>query len=350
MGFFEAFLALCFLIFFHELGHFCMAKICGVKVEVFSIGFGTKILSKTIGQTQYALSLIPLGGYVKLKGQNDLNPLQKDESNDSFSSKKPWQKILILFAGPLFNFVLAFLLYLIIGIAGVKVLLPNIGAVMPDSPAFEAGIQAHDSIIEVENIPIQTFDELSRMIAESKGSIHLTIKRQEEILHLSITPKLTTTKNLFNEDIQRPIIGITASGDVKTIYPKGLELFEYATNETIQAAKLIFLSIEKLILGVIPLDQVGGVVGIVNVMADIAPNGIIALFVLVALISVNLGVLNLLPIPALDGGQILFCLYESIRRKPINEKALYALSAIGWSLLIALMILGLYNDIMRLSK
>jgi len=349
MGVLEALVALCFLIFFHELGHFSVARLFGVKVETFSIGFGPKILKKHIGNTQYALSLIPLGGYVKLKGQNDLNPLEKIQAEDSYSSKPTIQKIVILLAGPIFNFLLAFLLYIAIGASGVKVLLPVIGEVANGSPAAIAGIKPNDTVLSINNKPINAFEELNKAILESSGALSFNIKRKDEKLNISVTPSIKTSKNIFNEDIERPMIGISAKGDVGVIYMRDLSLLSYAFMQTIGAAKLIFLSIQKLISGVIPLEQLGGVVGIVNVMADIAPSGFSAFFMLVALISVNLGVLNLLPIPALDGGQILFCAYEGITNKPLNERVLYGLSTFGWALLLFLMALGLYNDIARIA-
>ncbi|WP_104720772.1 RIP metalloprotease RseP, partial [Helicobacter sp. 'CLO3_human'] len=167
MGIFEAFLALCFLIFFHELGHFCAARAFGVRVEVFSIGFGYKIFKKTIGDTQYAISLIPLGGYVKLKGQSDINPLESDNAPDSYTSKSPLAKIIILLAGVAFNFLLAFLLYFVVGLAGAKTLLPVIGEVAPNSPAQKAGVLAGDVVLAVDNAPIKTWDKLSQIIADS---------------------------------------------------------------------------------------------------------------------------------------------------------------------------------------
>ena len=287
MGIFEAFLALCFLIFFHELGHFCAARAFGVRVEVFSIGFGYKIFTKTIGNTQYAISLIPLGGYVKLKGQSDINPLESDNAPDSYTSKSPLAKIIILLAGVAFNFLLAFLLYFVVGLAGAKTLLPVIGEVAPNSPAQKAGVLAGDVVLAVDNTPIKTWDKLSQIIADSapqttapkskasdndivgaresgvpefkpldsnlldsallnsvtqaSKTITLTIKRANSanpatqtqtapatqatsaapadytILHLTITPEISTSQNIFGEQIYRAMIGIKAKGEVGTL-------------------------------------------------------------------------------------------------------------------------------------
>ncbi len=350
MGFLEAIIALCFLIFIHELGHFLAAKACGVRVETFSIGFGPALFAKTFNHTRYVLALIPLGGYVKLKGQSDLNPAHKIDSSDSYSSKKTYQKLIILSAGVVFNFVLAFLLYVIVGIMGVKVLLPVVGEVGVNSAAFEAGILKDDRILAINDRAIHSWSELNKAVLESKGALKLHIQRANENLEILVTPKMLNSKNIFGEDIKRPMLGVSASNEVGVVHYKNFELLKYAISETLNATKLIFQSVQKLILGVIPIDQLGGVIGIVSVMADLAPSGLSAFLLLVALISVNLGVLNLLPIPVLDGGQMMFCLYEGITKRPISQKALYALSALGWAILIALMLLGIHNDIIRLMK
>lgn len=347
---FYALIALAFLIFFHELGHFLAARLCGVGVEVFSIGFGPKVIYKKIGKTQYALSLIPLGGYVKLKGQDDLDPLKKDYSDDSYTNKSATKKVIILSAGVIFNLLLAFLIYIFLAFSGVKVLSPVIDSVSESSPAFYAGLKPNDRILSIDDKKVRSFNEVSELIAKSQGEITLQIQRESKTLTLKATPKILESKNIFNETIHRPMLGIQAKNQTEIIYYKNLESIKYAFNKTLDSALWIFTSLEKLILGVVPLKELGGVVGIVNVMADIAPSGVFAFFSLVALISVNLAVLNLLPIPALDGGQIVFVLYEKITKKPMNEKVLYALTIFGWSILLTLMFIGLYNDIVRLTK
>ncbi|MGX2971832.1 RIP metalloprotease RseP [Helicobacter sp. T3_23-1059] len=375
MGFLEALLALCFLIFFHELGHFCVARYFGVCVEVFSIGFGPKILTKKIGQTKYAISAIPLGGYVKLKGQDDLDPLKKDSANDSFSTKPAYQKMLILFAGPFFNFILAFIIYLIVGTMGVKTLSPKLDTPKENSPASAAKLQKGDVILSIDGKQIHSWEDIAIAIANAKeikdgdkklAELTFVIKREsseisqkndstikdsnatQQILEIKIAPQITLTKNMFNEEISRPIIGITPLGEVIEQKFGGFGLVAFALDECKKSSVMIFEGIKKLVLGVIPLGEIGGVVGIVNIMADIAPSGFVAFGLLVALISINLAVLNLLPIPALDGGQMLITLYEGLSKKPINEQVLYIITIAGWSLLLGLMLLGLYNDFSRI--
>ncbi|WP_104697197.1 MULTISPECIES: RIP metalloprotease RseP [unclassified Helicobacter] len=344
----SAFLILSFLVFFHELGHFLIARVFGVRVEVFSIGFGTKILSKKIGNTLYALSLIPLGGYVKLKGQNDLDTRrEQSEDNDSYSTKPPFVKILILFAGPLFNFILAFILFVCVAKIGFNTYLPIIGEVKKDMPAFEAGILKGDRVIEANSKKINTWNDLSQMV--SKGELlHLKILRDDRILEFDILPSMQESVNIFNEKINKGLIGILPKNEIGIVRFDFLDSLIYGYEQVFQSSKMILLGVQKLIVGIVPLKEVGGPIMIVDRIAQASQEGFVLLLLWVGLISVNLGILNLFPIPALDGGQIIFNLYEMITRKKIGEKMKYYLTLTGWLILLSLMFLGLRNDIMRL--
>ncbi|WP_295739894.1 RIP metalloprotease RseP [uncultured Helicobacter sp.] len=352
MSIFIALLILSFLVFFHELGHFIVARICGVKVEVFSIGFGKKLVSWRFGQTEYALSMIPLGGYVKLKGQDDSNPKLKNYESDSYLSKSPWQRIAILLAGPFFNLFLAFLLYMAVGLLGKASLLPVVGEVKESYPAAQAGIKAGDTIVAINGKEIKTWEELDSMIIESQGELELQIQRGQgelkESLSVRVLPMEQEAQNIFRENITRKIIGISSAGAVGMVHYKGLDSIIFGIDESIKASTLIAQSIIKLISGVVPSSEVGGVVSIVSVIGSASSSGLTHLLWLTALISVNLGILNLLPIPALDGGHILFNLYEVIMRKAPSENVMYYLTLCGWAVLLGLMLLGLYNDIFRL--
>lgn len=340
---------LSFLVFFHELGHFIVARMCGVSVEVFSIGFGKKIASFYKGNTQYALSLIPLGGYVKLKGQDDANPKAHNYEADSYLSKNPYQRIAILLAGPLFNLLLAFFLYMAVGLGGKLSLLPVIGEVKENYPAYLAGIKAGDRILSINDEEIKTWEELDSIILSSSGELLISIERApSQIFNLHLTPIEKEAKNIFGEDITRRVIGIASANAVGKVSYRGWESIRYGFEETLKASTLIAQGIVKLLSGVVPSSEVGGVVSIVSVIGSASQEGWVILFWLTALISVNLGILNLLPIPALDGGHIIFNCYEIIMRKPPSENVAYYLTLCGWAILLALMFLGLYNDIFRL--
>ena len=348
MGIIVALLVLSVLIFFHELGHFTAARFFGVQVDVFSIGFGKKLWTKKIGKTEWSLSAIPLGGYVKMKGQDDSDPSNISYDNDSYNTKKPWQRIIILLAGPFANFLMAFFLYLAISYMGVPKLQTYVDKVTKDAPAFMAGIKKEDKIIQINGHNVKYWEEIGKTINESQGNLTLIVERNNTLVTLQLTPKVIDDQNIFGEKITRKIIGITPLPKQTTVYYGFTDGFGYAWDETMKASTLIFKSVQKLLTGVVSPDKLGGVITIVDVTAQASSAGILALFFFTALISVNLGVLNLLPIPALDGGHIMFNLYEILRGKAPSENAMYYITLLGWAMLISLMLLGLYNDINRL--
>jgi len=348
MGIVVALLVLSVLIFFHELGHFTAARFFGVRVDVFSIGFGKKLFTKTIGETQWSLSAIPLGGYVKMKGQDDSDPTKISYDEDSYNVKKPWQRIIILLAGPFANFLLAFILYFAIANIGVPKLLPYVGTVGADTPAFTAGLQKDDRLMQINGNNIQYWENIGQHINDAQNDITLIIERGQELVTLQLVPKVIEDQNIFGEKITRRIIGISPSGKQTTVSFGFVEGLDYAWEETKKASLLIVQSVQKLITGVVGADKLGGIITIVDVTAEASSAGILALFFFTALISVNLGVLNLLPIPALDGGHIMFNLYEMITGKTASEQVMMYITMVGWALLISLMMLGLYNDINRL--
>ncbi|CAA6814717.1 MAG: Membrane-associated zinc metalloprotease [uncultured Sulfurovum sp.] len=349
MGIFIALLVFSFLIFFHELGHFLAARYFGVHVEVFSIGFGKRVLTKKFGATQWSLSLIPLGGYVRMKGQDDANPELKSYDSDSYNSKTPFERIVISFAGPFANFLLAFILYLMVSIIGVPTPLANVGKLMDKSPALDAGIQLEDSITNIDGRPIKYWNEIGESLGQNDQEHQITILRDKQYIDLSITPKLLETHNVFGEDDKRYLLGISPNPNKIEHIPYNLEDgLRFAYEQTQYASLYIVKSLQKLLSGLIPLENLGGAVGIVNTTSKVSQMGWIALLMFTALISVNLGVINLLPIPALDGGHILFHLYELLTKKPANEEIMLKLTLLGWGILLSLMLLGLYNDINRL--
>ncbi len=348
MGILVALLVLSVLIFFHELGHFTAARFFGVQVDVFSIGFGKKLYSKMIGKTEWSISAIPLGGYVKMKGQDDTDPTNISYDDDSYNTKKPWQRIIILLAGPFANFLMAFLLYLAISYMGVPKLLAYVGEVGKDTPAYQAGLQKEDKIVQINGNNILYWENIGKQINDSKEDITLIVEREQTLITLQLKPQVIDDQNIFGEKITRRIIGISPLDKRTTVYYGFLDGFGYAWEETKRASLLIFKSVQKLITGVVSTDKLGGIITIVDVTAQASSAGLLSLFFFTALISVNLGVLNLLPIPALDGGHIMFNLYEMLRGKAPSDNAMYYITLVGWAMLISLMLLGLYNDVNRL--
>jgi regulator of sigma E protease len=349
LGIFTALIILSFLIFFHELGHFTAARFFGVQVDVFSIGFGKKLFSKQIGKTEWSISMIPLGGYVKMKGQDDTDPNFVSYDEDSYNIKKPWQRIIILLAGPFANFLLAFLLYFSISAIGIPKLLATVGDINQTQPAYEAGMRSGDNITHINGKPIVFWEDMAQTIQDNPAQLNITVLRKSDYIDLAVTPELQKVPNRFNEIVERKIIGIkpdiNSTRSIQYGFNDGLE---YAYTQTKHASMLIVNGLQKLLSGLVPMEQLGGVVSIVDVTAKASNVGFIALLFFTALISVNLGVLNLLPIPALDGGHIVFNLYEMITKRKPNEEIMYKLTLMGWAILLSLMLLGLYNDINRL--
>ena len=348
MGYLVSLIVLSILIFFHELGHYIAAKIVGVYVDVFSIGFGKRLFTFKKFNTQWSISAIPLGGYVKMKGQDDTDLTKKSYDSDSYTTKTPLQKIFILTAGPFANFLLAFVLYFAIALGGPNVLSAVIGNVIKDSPAQKAGLQHNDIIKSINNAKITSWNDMAEVISKSKGALNITIQRGSYLQQLILTPELKDSTNMYGEKIKRKMIGISASGEMHRMDIGTIDAIKYAYNQTVFASTLIFKGLQKLIVGDVPATQMGGVISIVKLTSDATEAGWISLFFFTALISVNLGVLNLLPIPALDGGHIMFNLYELLLRREINEAIQIKLTIAGWVILISLMGLGLFNDINRL--
>ncbi|HKM19548.1 MAG TPA: RIP metalloprotease RseP [Aliarcobacter sp.] len=348
MGTITFLLVLSFLVFFHELGHFLAARFFGVKVEKFSIGFGKAIYSKYWAGTTWQFAIIPLGGYVQMKGQNDSKPTLVESGDDSYNTKKPWQRIIILFAGPFANFLLAAILYFSIALMGAKTFAPIIGNISQSSVAAVAGLQTNDEIIRINDIDIKSWDEIGKVITSSQGSLQFYIKRDNQLIVKTMNPQISDSQNMFNETIKKRMIGIAPKGEVVTLELGFFDSLSYAYEKTIFASTMIFQGVQKLISGVIPSSEIGGVITIGKVISDASESSLIALLTITALISVNLGVLNLLPIPALDGGHIMFNLYEMIMRKKPSDQVFMFLTIMGWLILGSLMLLGIYNDINRI--
>lgn len=348
MSWLVALLVLSGLIFFHELGHFTMARLMGVYVEVFSIGFGKRLFTFRAFNTDWSISAIPLGGYVKMKGQDDADPSKKSYDPDSYNAKSPLQRMLILLAGPGANFLLAFILYFIIALGNPQVLAPVVGKVVKDSPAYVAGLESNDTIMSINGKKIASWKEMAKIISNAKGAIALQVNRNGYLKLITLKPKLQNAKDMYGENVKRKMIGISAAGVMHEQKLGFADKLKYATDQTIFASTLIFTGLKKLVIGDVPASEMGGVISIVKITADATAAGWMSVLFFAALISVNLGVLNLLPIPALDGGHIMFNLYELLFRREPSEKIVINLTIAGWVILVGLMGLGIFNDINRL--
>ena len=344
------------MIFFHELGHFLVAKYFGVKVLKFALGFGPIMVGKTIGETEYSIRYFPLGGFVKMLGEDmeseegEEPRLTPEEMGRSFSDKHPLKRMAIVVAGPIFNLLLA--LFIFCGsyfISGVTITLPEIGEVTEGLPADRAGFLKGDWITEIDGKKIERWSDIKALVNNKTGTpLRFTVKRDKDIVYLTVTPELTVVKNEFGEDVESLLIGIVASGRTGKIDLGPWDATQEGAKETYKWIALTFRVVLNLFQGAISIDTLGGPILIGQMTGQIAQEDISYLVPFTAIISVNLGILNLFPIPILDGGLIVFLLIELIIGKPLSAKKRELAMKIGLTLLILLMLTVTYNDIARI--
>lgn len=337
------------LIFFHELGHFIVARLFGVGVEKFSLGFGPKIVGKTIGITDYRLSAIPLGGYVKMVGEEPDAEVDPEDIPISFTHKHVFKRILIVAAGPFFNILLAvIILFGIYQFSGLLMLKPVIGEVKEGTPAYQGGIQKNDRIVSIDGVSVASWEDMAEIIMASQGkTLTVAVRRGESEIIVSIRPEPKTFKNIFNEDVDRYVIGVTASGEV---FSKDLTLLQALTEsvaQTYNIAALTIKSVVKLVQGTLSPKTLGGPIMIAQMAGQQARQGMPNFLFFMALISVNLAILNFLPIPVLDGGHLIFFLIEAVIGRPVSIRVREIAQQAGIFVLILLMIYVFYNDITR---
>jgi regulator of sigma E protease len=337
------------LVFAHELGHFLLAKRLGVGVLTFSLGFGPKLVGRKIGETQYQISAFPLGGFVKLIGENPEEEVKEEDLSRSFSAQPIWKRTSIISAGPLFNFFLAVVLFSSINLFGIPYLPPKVGEVSPGLPAEKAGLKRGDIVLSIDGEAVSKWDDLSKIIRLSKGKeLAIKVKRDGEILEVKVTPQASKTKNLFGEEVSIFMIGITHSGEVLIQKVNPLIALGSGFVQTWQGIKLTVIGIVKLIQRVIPAKTIGGPILIAQLAGEQAKRGLISLVLFMAILSINLGVINLFPIPILDGGHFLFLGLEAVLRRPLSIKKMEMAQQIGLVFIILLMLFAFYNDLIRI--
>jgi regulator of sigma E protease len=338
------------LIFFHEFGHFIVARLFGVGVEKFSLGFGPRIIGRKVGITDYRISAIPLGGYVKMVGEEPDAELEPEQIPISFTHKPVWKRILIVAAGPFFNVLLAAVIFFALFVfVGSYVLQPTVGKVGEATPAEKAGIRAGDRIVAIDGQRVESWDDMAGIISSSNGGVlHITVQREQERFEADVTPRLTETKNLFGEAIQRYVIGITASGDVVVQELGFFEALGQSVVQTWRVTELTVVSIVKIFQGTVSTKTLGGPIMIAQLAGEQAREGMTNLAFFTALISINLAILNILPIPVLDGGHLLFFMIEAVIGRPVNIRVREIAQQAGIFLLLLLMVYVFYNDISRI--
>ena len=327
------------LVFFHELGHFVTAKLTGMQVDEFAIGFGPKLISFTRGETRYSLRLIPLGGYNKIAGMDP----EDTSSTRGFSSKPAWAKMLVIITGSLMNFVLPVVLLFIAFFAyGIPQFhdQPIVGAVDGQKAAYHAGVSVGDRIVAVNGIDVASWTAFTEKLKTvGSKSVKLSIERKGQPLEINVQPQ-------FDSKAGKPIIGVSPQVDVE--YPGLLKSAKLAVTTPIEISGLILNGFYQMVTGKIPAD-LAGPIGVIDMTNQVAKNGIAALLQFTAFLSINLGIINLFPLPALDGGHIIVIIVEAVRRKPLPGSVLKKIQIIGFALLMTLFLYATIQDVGRLN-
>ena len=338
------------LIFVHEFGHFIVARKLGVGVTKFSFGFGPKLAGFRRGETEYILSAVPLGGYVKLVGESEGEEVPADQLSRSFQQKPVWVKMAIVAAGPLGNLVFAVLVFWVVFLGGVPSLTTRIGDIAPDTPAARAGLLKGDVVLRIDGAPVDTWEDLAAKIrAGSSGRpLRVTVQRDGSETTIPVAPEMREGRTVFGEKVSEPKIGIVAGQEVayRKIGPG--TAFLRAGQETGKLIYLTVMTVVKLVTRVLPSETLGGPILIAQIAGDQARQGISPFAYFLGLLSVNLGILNLLPIPILDGGHLLFFSVEGLMRKPVSPQVRTLAHQVGLALILTLTALVFYNDIARL--
>ncbi|MCL4461229.1 MAG: RIP metalloprotease RseP [Nitrospirae bacterium] len=337
------------LIVVHETGHFLVARRFGVKIEKFSIGFGPKIFSRTVGETEYRLAWIPLGGYVKMLGENDPEQVRPEERDRSFSALPVSRRMAIAAAGPIANFLLAFFLFTAVFWVGIPVLEPVVGKVLPKSPAQMAGLAPGDKILSVNGKPLATWNDLRRGIEGQSGkTLHVIVQRGEVALPLAIVPRTEIGSDIYGEKVPQGKIGVAPRGDIRQVRYGLFDGLGKGFMKTVNVTRITVVSLYKILTGAISSKNLGGPILIAQMSAKAAKSGVVNLLIFMGFISVTLGVMNLLPVPVLDGGHMLFLTAEGILHRPLSVRVRELSMQVGFVILLTIMVFAFYNDLMRL--
>jgi len=341
-------LILSLLIIVHEFGHFMAARFAGVRVEEFSLGFGPQLFARKIGDTKYSLSLIPLGGYVKMAGDT-LSECKGGK--DEYFSKSPGKRFLIIFCGPLLNYILGFLFFWAILFMGYPTLTTKVGGLIDGYGAQVAGLRIADKIMAINGIPVDTWEEMQKQIQVNKDNnfILVSLVRDNQKLEFNVALKNKVLDNQLGEKKALGIIGIAPFDEVVEVRHGFMESAYLGLNKTMDLTVMTYKGIWRLISGKMSMrDSMTGPLGIFFITSKAAKLGVIALLHLVAVLSVSLAVFNLLPLPILDGGHIFLLGLEKLRKKTLAIKTEQIINNIGMSLMIMLALFVTYNDILRL--
>ncbi len=335
------------IILVHEWGHFVMARRVGVRVERFSFGFGPLLVRWVKGGTEYVLSLLPFGGYVKLAGENP---------EQGRGVPKPWEyrarsvgeRSWIVLAGPLINYGLGFLLFFMVFVAGAPVTTTRVGQVLPDYPAAEAGLKSGDRILAVNGQGVTTWEEMTQLIQAQTDRVVLTVERDGRQFPQEVRPKVMDRKTVFGRKVRIAMVGITHSDDFQTRRYPVHQAFLRAAHQIWFLTTMTLYNLWAIVTGALSLkESFTGPIGIFYITSAVADQGAVALLQLVAVLSTSIGLFNLLPIPVLDGGHLVFLTAERLRGRPVSLRVQEMMTRVGLGFLLLLLAVVTYNDLLR---
>ena len=361
-------IALSVVVFVHELGHFLVARWNNVRCDSFSIGFGPELIGYTDRHgTRWKFSLIPLGGYVKMFGEADIaNPGAKENEEESevadremtpeekavsFKYKTLGQRSAIVFAGPAVNFIFAILVFSVIFMSvGRPVTEPVIGDVVADSAAADAGLQPGDRILAIDGADIDRFEDLQRVVPLGNGAeMRLTVQRNDSILDIIAVPRIVEEVDAFGNPQKRALLGVASSGETRLMVRNNpITAVGLAISQTYIVVEGTFVAVGQIISGQRGTEDLGGPIRIAKFSGQAAKSGFANFVIFMAILSINLGIINLFPVPLLDGGHLLFYAIEAMRGRPLSDQTQEWGLRVGLVLVLSLMVFVTWNDILQL--
>ncbi len=335
------------LVLVHEFGHFIAAKRIGVRVEKFSFGFGPKLFSVHRGDTEYLISAIPLGGYIKMAGDEPGESLTG--KSFEFLSRSIWDRFQVIFAGPLLNYVLAFLIFSVIFMFGSPTLTTEVGSLLKDYPAEKSGLVVGDKIIKADGKGVKYWEDMTEIIHKHlEGPIRLTVEKNGKISEIDIQPIIREVKDIFGKQTKIALLGIAPSQRIESVRYGFFESFSKGFKKIIDLTTVTYKALWSIATGRLSVkESMTGPIGIFIITGKAAQMGLIYLFHLMAMLSASLAIFNLLPLPVLDGGHILFLLIEKLRGRPLSVKVQENIANVGVGLLILLTVFIFYSDIIK---
>lgn len=338
--------ALSILILVHEAGHFVAARRLGVRVDRFSIGFGPTVVAWRRGATEYRVSILPLGGYVKMAGESS-----GDQTGAAweYGSRPVWQRAGIVLAGPLVNYLTGLLLFIAVFWSGAPTLTPRVGEVLEGYPAAQAGLRPGDEIVALNGQPIGTWEQLTEQIRRqtSGEAIRLQIRRAEGETLVTVSPRVQEGMTLFGRRTRVAVVGMMPAGQVRLVRSSGREAIGRGIQKTWWLTVMTYRSLWQVATGAMPVrESLTGPIGIFALTASAAALGWRYVAQLLAVLSVSLAIFNVLPIPVLDGGHLLFLAWEQVRRRPVSRRVQEVATQAGLCLLLGVLLVVTYHDVM----